>query len=299
MEGPYEDYKEPDKVTAILGWLADKGHQVYASLDWTALGKDKKKYQDVLYAFDSYFKPMQTIMHSWYQLGNIYSSQSKDQTEFMTKLKELSKETGFKEPDELTKFLFVIHNTDSKVREYLIDKEDPSKTCTEFLEMARSVESMVKTETLSRELLGHIGKVPVSSIDRGRAGAEVGVGGLGVDPHQGATGLPSQVPKIVVGVAKDTHLRSAQPIIKFAKGAKSRATSNNIVKQRTQGVPTNLEGLEGNNLRYQGGLSNHLVTIQGLIMSFVKTQYTLHLTKDPKLLNQIIFYLMKYQILRY
>ena len=115
MEGPYEDYKEPDKVAAILGWLGDKGHQVYASLDWTALGKDKKKYQDVLDAFDSYFKPMQTIMHSWYQLGNIYSSQCKDQTEFMTRLKELSKETGFKEPDELTKFLFVIHNTDSKM----------------------------------------------------------------------------------------------------------------------------------------------------------------------------------------
>ena len=32
--------------------------------------------------------------------------------------------------------------------------------------------------------------------------AEAGVGGLGVDPHQGATGLPPQVPKIVVGVAK-------------------------------------------------------------------------------------------------
>ena len=168
MEGPYEDYKEPDKVAAILGWLGDKGHQVYASLNWTALGKDKKKYQDVLDAFDSYFKSMQTIMHSWYQLGNIYSSQCKDQTEFMTRLKELSKETGFKESDELTKFLFVIHNTDSKVREYLIDKEDPTKTCSEFLQMARSVESMGKTETLSRELLGHVAKVPVSSIDRGR-----------------------------------------------------------------------------------------------------------------------------------
>ena len=104
MEGPYEDYKEPDKVAAILGWLGDKGHQVYASLDWATLGKDKKKYKDVFDAFDSYFKPMQTIMHTWYLLGNIYSSQCKDQTEFMTRLKELSKETGFKEPNELTKF---------------------------------------------------------------------------------------------------------------------------------------------------------------------------------------------------
>ena len=45
MEGPYEDYKEPDKVAAILGWLGDKGHQVYASLDWTALGKKQEAVQ--------------------------------------------------------------------------------------------------------------------------------------------------------------------------------------------------------------------------------------------------------------
>ena len=172
-------------------------------------------------------------MHSWYQLGNIYSSQCKDQTEFMTKLKELSKETGFKEPDELTKFLFVIHNTDSKVREYLIDKGDPSKTCSEFLQMARSVESMVKAETLSRELLGHVGKVPVSSIDRGRGrGRGSGRGSRGRSSSRGYR-APTQVPKIVVGVVKDTHPGNAQPITRFAKGAQSRATSNNIVKQRT------------------------------------------------------------------
>ena len=114
-------------------------------MDWVSMGKNKKLYKDVLEAFDLYFKPMQTTMHTWYQLGNIYSSQSKDQTEFMTKLRELSKETGFKEPDELSKFLFVIHNTDTKVREYLIDKGNPNNTCTEFLTMARSVEGIVKT----------------------------------------------------------------------------------------------------------------------------------------------------------
>ena len=53
MEGPYEDYKEPDKVAAILGWLGDKGHQVYASLDWARM--TRKKYKDVLDEFDSYF----------------------------------------------------------------------------------------------------------------------------------------------------------------------------------------------------------------------------------------------------
>ena len=38
---------------------------------------------------------------------------------------------------------------------------------------------MVNTETLSRELLGHVGKVPVSSIDRGRGRGRGRVGGLG------------------------------------------------------------------------------------------------------------------------
>ena len=246
--------------------MGDKGHQVYASLDWTALGKDKKKYQDVLDAFDSHFKPIQTIMHTWYLLGNIYSSQCKDQTEFMTRLKELSKETGFKEPDELTKFLFVIHNTDSKVREYLIDKGDPTKTCSEFLQMARSVESMVKTETLSRELLGHVGKIPISSIDRSRGrGRGRGRGSRGRSSSRGYR-APTPGAKDCGRCGKKHPPRKCPPYNQ-AKGAKSRATSNNIVKQRTQGVPTNLEGLEGNNLRYPRGLNNHLVMDQGLIMN--------------------------------
>ena len=133
----------------------------------------------------------------------------------------------------------------------------------------------------------------------GGAGAEAGVGVPGVDPHQEATGLPPEVPKIVVGVVRDTHLGSAQPITKFAKGAKSKATSNNIVKQKTQGVPTKLEGLEGNNLRYPRGLNNHLAMDQGLIMNSIGIQYTLHSTKDPKHPNPTIFCLMKYQIPKY
>ena len=129
---------------------------------------------------------------------------------------------------------------------------------------------------------------------------EVGAGvEAEVDPHPGLIDPPPLVPRIVVGVAKDTHPRSAQPITKLVKGAKSRVTSNNTAKQRIQGVPTNPGALEGNNLRYPGDLINHLVTLQGLTMSSVRTLSTLFLTKDPKHPNQTIFYLMKYQILRY
>ena len=105
-------------------------------------------------------------MHSWYQLGSIYSNQCKNQSEFMQRLKDVAKETGFNNEvkEEIIKFLFVTHNTDQKVREYLLDKADPEKTSLDFLKLARTVESLVKTENMSRELLAGAGKVPVGAI---------------------------------------------------------------------------------------------------------------------------------------
>ena len=72
MEGPYKKVKEFDKVAAILGWLGDKGFNLYEQIDWESIGKNKELYKDVLEAFEAHFKPCQTAMHSWYQLGSIY-----------------------------------------------------------------------------------------------------------------------------------------------------------------------------------------------------------------------------------
>ena len=168
MERPYKNVQEFDKVAAILGWLGDKGFNLYEAIDWDSIGKNKQQYKEVLDAFEQHFKPCQTAMHSWYQLGSIYSNQCKTQTEFMQKLKEIAKETGFRTDvkDELIKFLFVTHNTDQKVREYLLDKADPEKTCQHFLKLAKTVESLVKTENMSRELLAGADKVPVGAVGK-------------------------------------------------------------------------------------------------------------------------------------
>ena len=108
--------QEMDKVAAILGWLGDKGFNLYEAIDWEGIGKNKQLYKEVLDAFEAHFKPCQTAMHSWYQLGSVYSNQCKNQTEFMQKLKEIAQETGFRPNvrDELIKFLFVTHNTDQE-----------------------------------------------------------------------------------------------------------------------------------------------------------------------------------------
>ena len=164
LDGPYQKYEDNVKVAALLSWTGDKGFKLYASIDWTTLGKDKNKWKDVLEAFEAHFKPCQTVMQSWYQLGSLYSSNCKDQTEFMTRIKELAKEGGFTQQEEIVKFLFVIHNTDPKVRDYLIDKGDPAKSCSDFLNLARSVESMVQTETMSKQLLQNVGKLSVNMV---------------------------------------------------------------------------------------------------------------------------------------
>ena len=51
MEGPYKSVQEMDKVAAILGWLGDKGFNLYEAIDWDGIGKDKQLYKEVLDAF--------------------------------------------------------------------------------------------------------------------------------------------------------------------------------------------------------------------------------------------------------
>ena len=168
LGGPYAKYDDPSKISAFLSWTGDKGFQLYKNIDWERTGYDKDKWEDVVKAFGEEFKPCQTIMQSWYQLGNLYSSHCRDQTEFMTRIKELAKEGGFTNQEEITKFLFLIHNKNTKVREYLIDKAEPSKTSYEFLVLAKTIESQTQTESMSRKLLEKVSNTPVAAVQRNR-----------------------------------------------------------------------------------------------------------------------------------
>ena len=169
LGGPYAKYDDPSKISAFLSWTGDKGFQLYKNLDWERTGYDKSKWEDVVKAFGEEFKPCQTVMQSWYQLGNLYSSHCKDQTEFMTRIKELAKEGGFTNQEEIIKFLFLIHNNNTKVREYLIDKAEPTKTSYDFLVLAKTIESQTQTESMSRKLLEKVSNTPVAAVQRNRS----------------------------------------------------------------------------------------------------------------------------------
>ena len=169
LGGPYAKYDDPSKISAFLSWTGDKGFQLYKNLDWERSGYDKSKWEDVVKAFGEEFKPCQTVMQSWYQLGNLYSSHCKDQTEFMTRIKELAKEGGFTNQEEIIRFLFLIHNNNTKVREYLIDKAEPTKTSYDFLVLAKTIESQTQTESMSRKLLEKVSNTPVAAVQRNRS----------------------------------------------------------------------------------------------------------------------------------
>ena len=169
LGGPYAKYDDPSKISAFLSWTGDKGFQLYKNIDWERTGYNKDRWEDVVKAFGEEFKPCQTVMQSWYQLGNLYSSHCKDQTEFMTRIKELAKEGGFTNQEEIIKFLFLIHNNNTKVREYLIDKAEPTKTSYDFLVLAKTIESQTQTESMSRKLLEKVSNTPVAAVQRNRS----------------------------------------------------------------------------------------------------------------------------------
>ena len=76
---------------------------------------------DVLEVLGGCFKPTQSVLQSWYQLGSVYSSQCKDQMVFLNKMKNVGTDCSFSNKDEVIKFLFITHNTNERVKDYLIE----------------------------------------------------------------------------------------------------------------------------------------------------------------------------------
>ena len=140
-DGPFSKYSKPAHIAAVLNWLGPKSYQVFNNLNFDAEGKDKSKIDDVLFMFEKHFKTTQSVLQ--YQLGSTYSSQCKDQTEFMSKLWDVANDCSFANMNEIVKFLFLIHNTNERVKNQLTEKMKTTDTLTVILQLAKTVESTV------------------------------------------------------------------------------------------------------------------------------------------------------------
>ena len=164
IDGQYKSCQDQDKVGDLLNWLGPRSYGIYDKLEFGA-GKSKTNVQHVLKAFEAYFKPTQSLFQSWYQLGGQHSSSFKSQMDFMLKLKEIANDCSFTNSDEVVKFLFLTHNQNSRVKDALLDKMKGTSTLTECLTIAKTVESTIKTEKLSKTFLQNMNKLETTEVN--------------------------------------------------------------------------------------------------------------------------------------
>ena len=155
FKGTYKDNPGDAKVGAILNWLGDAAFEIYGNFIWTA-AIDKDDPLKVLKAFEDYFKSAQNKYHCWYSLGGIYSSQFKSQSEFMVQLHECVRECSFEKPDEVVKFLFLMHNQNAHVCEELLKSMKDGDGLNDILGYACLVEGTQHSEFLSKAYLDTI-----------------------------------------------------------------------------------------------------------------------------------------------
>ena len=114
------------------------------------MGKSKDFLNDVIEQFESYFKPSQSTFQSWYELGSIYSSQFKNQNDFLNKLLDMSKDCELDNPNELVKFLFLVQN--------LLKEMKSDSTLQDCLHIAKLTEGTVHVEKLCQNYLANVEK---------------------------------------------------------------------------------------------------------------------------------------------
>ena len=142
VDGPYFTMNEKVKVATLQNWMTDRGQKIFKDElifpeEEGPNKKDREKLDDVLDVFEAHFTLLQSMIHSWYNLGALHSYHCKDQSDFMSRLRNLAKECGFTNQDEVVKFLFLIHNSHRRVQDQLLTEITQASTINDCLQSAR------------------------------------------------------------------------------------------------------------------------------------------------------------------
>ena len=133
------------QVSVFLNWFGDCSYELINTIEFPP-GKSKEVLNDVIEQFESYFKPSQSTFQSWYELGSLYSSQFKNQNDFLNKLLDVSKDCELDNPNELVKFLFLVHNQNNHVHENLLKEMKSDSTLQDCLHIAKLTKGIVHVE---------------------------------------------------------------------------------------------------------------------------------------------------------
>ena len=78
----YKDLHASMKVSIFLNWLGDHSYELINTIDFPPT-KSKTVLKDVIEQFGLCFKPSQSTFQLWYELESLYSSQFKNQSQFL------------------------------------------------------------------------------------------------------------------------------------------------------------------------------------------------------------------------
>ena len=154
FKGQYERCSNNVKCGSILNWLVIEAYPIYDNLPIT--DAQKQDPEQLLAAFEKYFKPECNVFQSWYTLGSIYSNAFKSQSEFYHKLNTVVNDCQFDNKEEIVKFLFLTHNQNTRVREHLLKEMQDTTSVTDMLQMARMCEGTMHSKELSKQYLESI-----------------------------------------------------------------------------------------------------------------------------------------------
>ena len=150
----YEKCLNSVKCGFILNWLGIEVYPVYDNLPITEA--QKQDLEQLLAAFEKYFKPERNIFQSCYALGSIYSGAFKTQSEFYHKLNSMANDCSFTNKEEIVKFLFLTHNQNTWVHEHLLKEMQDMTSMTDMLHMACVCEGTVYSKEISKQYLESI-----------------------------------------------------------------------------------------------------------------------------------------------
>ena len=87
VDCPYSTMNEKMKVATLKNWMTDSGQKIFNDeLIFPMEGDNKKdcdNLQDVFNVFEAHFTSLQSMIHSWYNLGALHSHHCRDQLDFM------------------------------------------------------------------------------------------------------------------------------------------------------------------------------------------------------------------------
>ena len=157
INGPHSHVPAHLQVSVSLNWFGNGLYELINTIEFPP-GKSKDVLNDVIEQFESYFKPSQFTFQLWYELGSLYSSQFKNQNDFLNRLLDVSKDCELDNPNELVKFLFLVHNQNSHVHENLHREMKSDSSLQDCLHIAKLTEDTIHVKKLGQNFLANVEK---------------------------------------------------------------------------------------------------------------------------------------------